>query len=184
MRKDKRNVDYVTRLQYVTRKGYQHMLKRPGWNSYQRYYKLCCKLDQAESMLLSRTIAESEKGFTLLEVLIAIVLMSIVGWGFSSMMVGAARQRALLEKTLTKPMPVVAGTLIHVNGNEAHSGGLVLACLGANEDDEGQDEDFSLCSKNLPCTFNGKVWVQGDASKKKCKHSEQRTCTMGVLIKQ
>jgi prepilin-type N-terminal cleavage/methylation domain-containing protein len=124
---------------------------------------------------------QNSKGFTLLEVLVAIMLMSILGWSMLQLQVNLARAVGRANAAAARPTPM--GLLKHVNANENSSGTLVLACLSALENGREDVEDFSLCTMDNPCAFKNGLWVQSDAKQKKCRTHSERVCTAGVLIK-
>ena len=85
---------------------------------------------------------KNNKGFTLLEMLIVIVLMSMVMWGFSSLLVAGTRQMAALKKQQEKM--VLPSVTYYVAPGEARPGGTTLvACFG--------ESVVKACSVKHPC---------------------------------
>lgn len=104
----------------------------------------------------------NNKGFTLLEVLVAIVLMSIVMYAFNSLMILQAKQSAKFTKKLetTKVTYFASET----EGSTRQP----ILCLSNKS-----NNDYALvCKAGNPCTFVSGKWVRG--------HDE---CDAGVLFK-
>lgn len=86
---------------------------------------------------------DSNKGFTLLEMLIVIVLMSIVMWGFSAMLVAGTKQMTAMKKQQEKALVQPNITYYVSPGDTQPNGTVLVACFG--------ESVVKACSIKHPC---------------------------------